>query len=454
MTTTHENCHKSVINGPSTSISPKREQDPGAANTSPPSISGSLAAGIYGRPAMHFDSGAAMLGPIWAGRHGKWLLFALASIVELIGFVLLVKGFTKPGPGATPWCQIGGLTIMILARIGMGSMGSRLRRGDQAISSTANRRNLIFSAILLAAFYGFTFYHVATPRIPSTLSEFPSVSGLEHTTAKYISSSVDWMKRRWGSFFDTLTWILRVVLNFVESCFVKTPWIITGGVFLVTAWRCSRPGTAAFTFVSLACIGCFGYWEKSMATLALVATSVIICVVIGIPIGILCAKSRRLNTLIEPILDVMQTLPTFVYLIPAVAFFSIGKPPGVMSTIIFALPPMVRLTTLGIREVDPQIREAALAFGAKPIQLLIKVELPLSLPSIKLGINQTIMMSLSMVVIAAMIGAGGLGLDVIRSLQYLKTGEGVLAGMAIVLCAMVLNRILEGNQSKKDRQYE
>jgi glycine betaine/proline transport system permease protein len=189
-----------------------------------------------------------------------------------------------------------------------------------------------------------------------------------------------------------------------------------------------------------------------MSTMALVATSVIICVAIGIPIGILCAKNRRANTLIEPLLDIMQTLPTFVYLIPAVAFFSIGKPPGVIATVIFALPSMVRLTTLGIQQVPTHVREAADAFGATPAQLLLKVELPLAIPSIRLGINQTIMMSLSMVVVAAMIGAGGLGLEVIHSLQHLKTGQGILAGIAIVVCAMALDRMVRRESRERRRK--
>jgi glycine betaine/proline transport system permease protein len=218
---------------------------------------------------------------------------------------------------------------------------------------------------------------------------------------------------------------------------------------IAIAWRLSGLRVAIFTAACLAYLGLLGFWEKSMSTMALIATSVLICVAIGIPLGVLCAKSPRINAAMEPILDVMQTLPTFVYLIPAVAFFSIGKPPGVIATVIFAMPPMIRLTALGIRQVPPQVREAAEAFGARPAQSLFKVELPLAVPSIRLGVNQTIMMSLSMVVIAAMIGAGGLGLDVIRSLQHLKTGQGVLAGIAIVLCAMVLDRMVRGQGPRK-----
>jgi glycine betaine/proline transport system permease protein len=273
--------------------------------------------------------------------------------------------------------------------------------------------------------------------------------GFDAATAKVIDVGVDWMKRNWVDFFDALTAMLRATLNFVELVFVATPWPVVALCCLAIAWRLSGPRTMVFTAACLAYLGLLGFWEKSMSTMALIATAVLICVALGLPLGVICAKSRRINAVMEPILDVMQTLPTFVYLIPAVAFFSIGKPPGVIATVIFAVPPMIRLTALGIRQVPAHVREAAEAFGATPVQTLLKVELPLAVPSLRLGVNQTIMMSLSMVVIAAMIGAGGLGLDVIRSLQHLKTGQGVLAGIAIVLCAMVLDRMVRGQDPRK-----
>jgi glycine betaine/proline transport system permease protein len=282
------------------------------------------------------------------------------------------------------------------------------------------------------------------PSIPGWMTSFPAPKGLDNTAAVAIDNAVTWMKQKWAGFFDVFTLILRTILNIVEKAMVATPWPITAAVAVLTAWRLSGQRAAVFTSACLAYLGLFGFWEKSMSTLALVAASVLICVAVGLPLGILCAKSPRTKRFLAPVLDVMQTLPTFVYLIPAVAFFSIGKPPGVIATVIFALPSMVRLTALGIEQVPAVVREAADAFGARPIQKLMKVELPLALPSIRLGINQTIMMSLSMVVVAAMIGAGGLGLDVIRSLQHLKTGQGFLAGLAIVLCAMALDRMVRG----------
>jgi glycine betaine/proline transport system permease protein len=148
----------------------------------------------------------------------------------------------------------------------------------------------------------------------------------------------------------------------------------------------------------------------------------------------------------------MQTIPSFVYLVPAIAFFSIGKPPGVLATVIFAMPPMIRLTTLGIRQVPDDVKEAALAFGASPRQLLVKIELPLAVPAIMTGINQTIMMSLSMVVVAALIGAGGLGYDVLFALQHIEAGRGILAGIAIALCAMILDRIVQGSRPQGENR--
>lgn len=302
----------------------------------------------------------------------------------------------------------------------------------------------IFAAAMagLAALAGT--WWLAQPMLPSWLTSFPAPDGLDNATAQLIDAAVKWMKTRWVDFFDAFTLGLRVTLNVIEQAMVRTPWPLIAGMALLIAWRLSGPRAAVFTAACLAYLGLFGFWEKSMSTLALVAASVIICVVIGLPLGILCAKSQVFKRLVEPVLDVMQTLPTFVYLIPAVAFFSIGKPPGVIATVIFALPSMVRPTALGIEQVPTVVREAADAFGASPLQKLTKVELPLAMPAIRLGINQTIMMSLSMVVVAAMIGAGGLGLDVIKSLQHLKTGQGFLAGLAIVLCAMALDRMVRG----------
>ena len=186
-----------------------------------------------------------------------------------------------------------------------------------------------------------------------------------------------------------------------------------------------------------------GFWQTAMDTMSLVVAASIICILFGLPLGIWIGKSARAQAVVTPILDIMQTIPSFVYLLPAVAFFSIGKPPGILATVIFAMPPMVRLTALGIKHVPENTKEAALAFGANPRQLLTKVELPLALPSIMAGVNQVVMMSLSMVVVAALIGAGGMGFIVTEALANTRTGAGILAGIGIALLAMMIDRVVQ-----------
>ncbi|MBL8895007.1 MAG: ABC transporter permease subunit [Rhizobiales bacterium] len=337
-----------------------------------------------------------------------------------------------------------GLTLRPLSDIAL-----RQRSIAAAEKTVATGANLALAVPFLVFVYALTLYGFVAEEPISWLVQFPVPKSLAPAVASVIDSGVNWITSNWSVFFDAITVGLRNSLNFVEVVFVNTPWPVTVLVVLVLAYRLAGPRTTIFTAASLAYIGLLGLWAASMSTLALVAVSVIICVFAGIPVGVLCAKSPRLQALVEPVLDVMQTLPTFVYLIPAVALFSIGKPPGVIATVIFALPSMIRLTELGIRQVPANVREAANAFGASPLQLLFKVELPLAVPSIRLGVNQTIMMSLSMVVVAALIGAGGLGDGVMKALQHLRTGQGFLVGFAIVLCAMVLDRMVRGAEAER-----
>jgi len=392
-------------------------------------------------------------GPLWAAWHAMWGVFAVSAIAEVTGLVVLADALlSEGGAGAI----LLGLAIIVAARAFVGlvatvSIARGERRRDQAlVGSTAA---LIGVAVTIFG-YGLVLYRFLAEAPAAWLAKFPQPGGWDVATAQMFDNAVTWMKRNWVEFFDAITATLRACLNFIETVFVGTPWPVVALVALLAALKLSGWRAMIFTAACLAYLGLFGFWDKSMATLALVATSVIICLVIGLPLGILCAKSRKATIVLEPVLDVMQTLPTFVYLIPAVAFFSIGKPPGVIATVIFALPPIVRLTALGIRQVPKHVKEAADAFGASPMQLLMKVELPLAVPSIRVGVNQTIMMCLSMVVVAAMIGAGGLGLDVIRSLQMLKTGQGFLAGIAIVLCAMMLDRMVRGRQRRPNEETE
>jgi glycine betaine/proline transport system permease protein len=198
---------------------------------------------------------------------------------------------------------------------------------------------------------------------------------------------------------------------------------------------------AVFTAIAFGLVWSMGFWSQTMDTLALILVATVVAVIIAVPLGIAAARSRAVSTIIRPVLDFMQTLPVFVYLLPAVFFFRIGTVPGLMATLIFAIPPGVRLTELGIRQVDKEVVEAAEAFGATKNQILLRVQMPLAMPSIMQGINQVIMLALSMVVVAGMIGAGGLGADVVRSITRLEIGLGFESGLAVVILAIFLDRV-------------
>lgn len=403
-----------------------------------------------------FDLTAALIGPLSAAARGLWVLFSISAFLELVGLVLLLRAVVSAGGDEPQGSLWGGIVLVLLARLIVGfalrplsDIAQRQRSLATADNVASPRSNLTIALPLTAFIYALTLYGFVATEPVSWLVQFPAPKALAPAIASVIDAGVKWITSNWSPFFDAITVGLRNALNFVETVFVDTPWPVTVLVVLILAYRLAGPRTTIFTAASLAYIGLLGLWAASLTTLALVAVAVIICVVAGIPVGVLCAKSPRLHALVEPVLDVMQTLPTFVYLIPAVALFSIGKPPGVIATVIFALPSMIRLTELGIRQVPANVREAANAFGASPLQLLFKVELPLAVPSIRLGVNQTIMMSLSMVVVAALIGAGGLGDGVMKALQHLRTGQGFLVGFAIVLCAMVLDRMVRGAETER-----
>ena len=324
-------------------------------------------------------------------------------------------------------------------------------RVNQTLSSGLSVAKAAAGVALMVFIYPLMIYRFGGLGVPEYLEEFPTSRKIALTTARSIDAVVDWLTINFESGFDSITAGIRAVLNLLELVFVGTPWPVMAVVLLIIAWRVAGRRVAIFTGGALAYLGLFGFWEMAMSTIALVGASVFICILFGLPFGIWTAKSERTEAIVKPVLDFMQTMPSFVYLIPAIAFFSIGKPPGVMATVIFAMPPMIRLTALGIRQVPAHVVEAALAFGASPRQLLFKVQLPLAIPSIMTGVNQTIMMSLSMVVVAALIGAGGLGYEVLFSLQHVETGRGVLAGVAIVFCAMILDRIIQGSRDKEAR---
>ncbi|MDF1555552.1 MAG: proline/glycine betaine ABC transporter permease [Deferrisomatales bacterium] len=260
----------------------------------------------------------------------------------------------------------------------------------------------------------------------------------------WVQHGVDWLVFNYREFFQVLKAPIELTLNGLEWFFAALPPLVVILLFAVAAWRYAGKRVAAFTVATLVLVGCLGLWEATMTTLSMVVCSVVFCGVVGVPLGIGAGRSDRFEMLLRPFLDAMQTTPAFVYLVPVVMLFSIGTVSGVLATIVFALPPIIRLTSLGIRQVHPELVEAAIAFGATPMQVLQKVQLPQALPSIMAGLNQTIMMALSMVVIAALIGAGGLGNPVVQGLNTLEIGVATVGGLSIVLLAMVLDRITQG----------
>ncbi|MTI65687.1 MAG: proline/glycine betaine ABC transporter permease [Firmicutes bacterium] len=254
---------------------------------------------------------------------------------------------------------------------------------------------------------------------------------------------VNWLKDNFEPFFDAIKTILDTGITGIESALMFIPGIVLIILFALLAWKVASKGVAIFTFLGLLLINGMELWPETMETLALVITSALIALILGIPLGILASRNKTFDRIMRPVLDFMQTMPAFVYLIPAVLFFSLGKVPGAVATIIFSMPPVVRLTNLAIRQVPTDVVEAAKSFGSTSNQMLFKVELPIALPTILAGINQTIMLALSMVVISAMIGSGGLGRMVLKGIQEYRIGLGFEGGVAVVILAMVLDRITQ-----------
>lgn len=260
---------------------------------------------------------------------------------------------------------------------------------------------------------------------------------------KWVNEGINSLLENNSKIFDAIGSGIHAIATLVEHGLQALPaWLLIGLFVAVGFYRLGWK-FALFTAASLCFIAAIGFWDHTVVTLALITTATIISLVIGIPLGIWSAKDNRVNALVRPILDFMQTMPAFVYLIPAAMLFGLGKVPGILATVIFAMPPAVRLTNLGIRQVNKEQVEAGYAFGASGWQLLFKVQLPIALPSVMTGVNQTIMMALSMVIIASMVGAGGLGNDVLTSIQRLDIGLGVESGISVVLLAIILDRITE-----------
>lgn len=259
----------------------------------------------------------------------------------------------------------------------------------------------------------------------------------------WINQGLTWVVDNFRPFFQSVRAPVDGTLQWVESMLTSMPTLAMVALISVMAWQFAGRALAVGTAISLLLVALLGIWPEAMVTLSLVLTSLVFCLALGLPLGIVLASSDRAQRFMRPLLDAMQTTPAFVYLVPVVMLFGIGNVPGVVVTIVFALPPLVRLTNLGIRQVRPDLIEASRAYGASPLQMLLKVQLPLAMPSIMAGINQALMLSLSMVVIASMIAVGGLGQMVLRGIGRLDMGLATVGGLGIVLLAITLDRITQ-----------
>ncbi|NIF21076.1 glycine betaine/L-proline ABC transporter permease ProW [Candidatus Pantoea multigeneris] len=268
----------------------------------------------------------------------------------------------------------------------------------------------------------------------------------------WVTHGIDWVVNHFRPLFQAIRTPVDVILSAFQHALTSLPSPVAIVLFALIAWQMASPAMGIATLVSLVLIGAIGAWSQAMVTLALVLTALLFCVVIGLPLGIWLARSERAARIIRPLLDAMQTTPAFVYLVPIVMLFGIGNVPGVVVTIIFALPPIVRLTILGIKQVPADLIEASESFGASPRQMLFKVQLPLAMPTIMAGINQTLMLALSMVVIASMIAVGGLGQMVLRGIGRLDMGLATVGGVGIVILAIILDRLTQSiGRDKRSR---
>ncbi|MEQ4925135.1 glycine betaine/L-proline ABC transporter permease ProW [Proteus hauseri] len=290
--------------------------------------------------------------------------------------------------------------------------------------------------------------------------QFNILDPFQHTLIpldSWVTEAIDWVVLHFRPLFQGIRVPVDLVLGGFENFLTSMPAPIAIIFFSLIAWQLSGKVMGVASFISLILIGAIGAWSEAMVTLSLVLTSLLFCLIIGLPLGIWLAHSDRASKIVRPLLDAMQTTPAFVYLVPIVMLFGIGNVPGVVVTIIFALPPIVRLTILGIKQVPEDLVEAAQSFGASPSQMLFKVQLPLAMPTIMAGVNQTLMLSLSMVVIASMIAVGGLGQMVLRGIGRLDMGLAAVGGAGIVILAIILDRLTQSlgqnSRSKGNRRW-
>lgn len=453
---------------------------------------------------------AGVFGPIWFGARGLWSWALPFLILETIGFVQIARGLfgdlaadamariasiegtlelrrkqlaaaiennsekievyrrtvasleeniggiraeAEALAADGPMIVLTGIAILLTAKIVQSSLANWALEArfsdwlsDRSIRSGMPVTHIVLSAVLMALIAATAMLHYSFPGRYALLSHFPTDPDIRLTSINWVENFIAWCVRNSEAFFDGLTFGIRALLDALEVILVQTPWVVIASLIVLLTWLTAGIRAAIYSGAFLAYMGLLGFWEAAMTTLALLGTAACLSIAIGIPLGMFAARRPRFYRFIQPIMDFMQTMPAFVFMVPVIAFFGVGKPAAVVVTMIFGGTPVVRLTVLGLRGVPESVREAAISFGANKWYLLTKVDLPLAGPSIRAGINQTIMLSLAMVVVASLIGAKGLGEDVLEALQYANVGQGILAGFSILFCAMILDRIIQGGR--------
>jgi glycine betaine/proline transport system permease protein len=457
-----------------------------------------------------FNAMAGLFGPIWFGARGLWSWALPFLIFEMLAFVQIARGLfgdlaadamariasiegtlelrrrqlaaaidkgsekvdvyqrtvdsleaniggiraeAEALAAEGPAIVVTGLILLLIAKVAQSLVGSWALEArfsdwlsDRTVRSGMPVNHIIFSAIFMVLIVTAAMLHYSFPDRFLLLSAFPTDPGIRLTSIDKVEAFFNWAVISGEVLFDGITYCIRLVLDAMELVFVSTPWIVIAALIILLTWLTAGVRMAIYSGAFLAYMGLLGFWEMAMTTLALLGTAACLSILFGIPLGMFAARRPRFYRFIQPIMDFMQTMPAFVFMIPVIAFFGVGKPAAVVTTMIFGGTPVVRLTVLGLRGVPESVREAAISFGANKWYLLTKVDLPLASPSIRAGINQTIMLSLAMVVVASLIGAKGLGEDVLEALQYANVGQGVLAGFSILFCAMILDRIVQGGR--------
>ncbi len=459
-----------------------------------------------------FNPIAAIASPIWFGARGLWSWFLIFLLVETFGYIQLFRGAIgdlgqdqlqraeairktlatrleqieqakQSGSSALDSLQRAanslqvalddalvraeaasgdafmlvafGVAIVVAAKIVAGllanwTLETRFTRwrSDPSLATGLSPARVGVATVIFLAVAGLSSVRFARPDLFPMLLDFPTDKSIRIDTADWIKAGFEWAKSSGAEFFNSITLGIRSLLDGLETVFVGTPWPVIILVVGMLAWLTGGPRVAIFALAALAYLGVLGFWEKAMTTISLLGAAAMVSITLGIPMGIFCARKPRVYAAVRPVLDFMQSMPSFVYLIPVIAFFGAGKPAAIVATLIFGSPPVIRLTVLGLQQVPHAAREAALAFGATPAYLLFKVDLPLAARTIMAGVNQTILLSLAMVVVASLIGAKGLGEDVLEALQFASEGQGILAGIAILFCALILDRIVAGKGAR------